>query len=166
MATPPKFHELPADVQAKLKAQYPLIHLASEQTPLLNMAMGLTRKSSGGPRRAPEHDEQVRLFAKVLSDPLTGDLPIYAVPNGGQRNKAVAGKLKAEGVRSGVLDVNVDVARGPYHGLRIEMKIKPNKLSDEQVKWAQRLVAQGYKVVVAWSADEAWTAIVEYLALV
>jgi hypothetical protein len=44
---------------------------------------------------------------------------LYAVPNGGFRHKAVAGKMKAQGVRAGVLDFNLDVARGGYHGLRI-----------------------------------------------
>ena len=30
---------------------------------------------------------------------------IFAIPNGGQRHKAVAAKLKAEGVKSGVPDL-------------------------------------------------------------
>ena len=47
---------------------------------------------------------------------------LYAVPNGGFRHKSVAGRMKAQGARAGVPDFNLDVARGPYHGLRIELK--------------------------------------------
>jgi hypothetical protein len=72
---------------------------------------------------------------------------MFAIANGGQRHKAVAAKLKATGVKSGVLDVCLPVARGGYHGLFIEMK-KPKKgvVSANQKFWALNLARQGFRV--------------------
>lgn len=83
----------------------------------------------------------------------------FAIPNGGQRHKATAGRLKAEGVRAGVLDVMLPVARGSCHGLWIEFKFGKNTLSKEQAEEADALVAAGYAVVVAWDWERAkdWT---------
>lgn len=47
---------------------------------------------------------------------------LLAIPNGGHRSKATAGRLKAEGVRAGVPDVALPVARAPHGGLWIELK--------------------------------------------
>ena len=47
---------------------------------------------------------------------------VFAIPNGGLRNVVVAKKMKAEGVKPGVLDLFFTLARGGYHGLFIEMK--------------------------------------------
>lgn len=43
----------------------------------------------------------------------------WAVPNGGKRSKAEAGRLKAEGVKSGVPDLTV-VHDGMYYGLEVK----------------------------------------------
>jgi len=98
---------------------------------------------------------------------------IFAVPNGGDRHKAVAAKLKAEGVKPGVPDlclpypVTVDesIYFYHYHGLYIEMKSKEAKgrVSPEQKKWLEYLEGVGYKVNVAWSANEAIQIIEAYL---
>ena len=42
---------------------------------------------------------------------------LYHVPNGGSRNKAEAGRFKAEGVKAGVPDLCLPVPRGEFHGL-------------------------------------------------
>lgn len=47
---------------------------------------------------------------------------LYHVPNGGSRKKSEAGRFKAEGVKAGVPDLCLPVARGGYHGLYIELK--------------------------------------------
>lgn len=76
---------------------------------------------------------------------------IFAIPNGGHRSKAVAGKLKAEGVRAGVPDLLVPVARHGYHGAFIELKVGRNKPTENQNLWAGLLKDQGYKVSVFWN---------------
>ncbi|HDS1304210.1 TPA: VRR-NUC domain-containing protein [Stenotrophomonas maltophilia] len=93
------------------------------------------------------------------------------VPNGGRRGKLEAARLKAQGVRAGYPDLVLDVARGEYHGLRIELKAtrtdlgrKP-EVSAAQRSWLTRLQQQGYRAVVC----EGWLAAREellfYLAL-
>ena len=73
---------------------------------------------------------------------------LYAVPNGGHRNYVTAAKLKAEGVVSGVSDLNLDVARHGYHGLRIELKTETGRQSPSQRAWQKKVEAQGYRYVL------------------
>lgn len=119
-------------------------------------------------RNQPEHCEQVILMQRVALDHRTNRLLLTAVPNGGQRHPAVAGKLKAEGVKRGVPDILVfewapDGKGGMFCGLAIEMKIKPNKPTPEQVGWMEALTRRGWSCVVAYSADEAWAALTAYI---
>jgi hypothetical protein len=114
-----------------------------------------------------EHDEQVALFrwARMREDLYPELEMLYAVPNGGHRHKAVAAKLKAEGVKAGVLDVNLDIARGPYHGLRGEMKYGKNTTTPMQDNWIYRYEKWGYKTGVWYSWLEAARAICDYLGI-
>ena len=116
-----------------------------------------------------EHQHQVAVidwWAYACKGYGLPEFALYAVPNGGARHPAVAAKLKAEGVRAGILDLNLD-AKSPGDpsamGLRIEMKVKPNRASKEQVAVIDYLRRAGYHVVVAWDADEAIQAITGYL---
>jgi hypothetical protein len=88
---------------------------------------------------------------------------LYAIPNGGHRHKAVAGKLKAEGVKAGVWDVALDVGRNGFHGLRIEMKFGYNKLTASQVEWGRRYVLYNYSCAVCRKWEKAAAAILHYL---
>jgi len=120
------------------------------------------------PRRRPverEHFEQKALFDWAAYQ--SGKIPelalMYAIPNGGKRSKAVAGKLKAEGVKAGVPDICLPVACGKYHGLYIELKAEGGRASDSQRSWMVALAAQQYRVhlCVGWHAAKA--VIEEYL---
>lgn len=84
-------------------------------------------------------------------------VPVFHVPNGGYRNKAEAARLKAQGVRAGVPDLCVPMARGGYHGLYIEMKDAGGKgrVSEHQREWLERLRAEGYCAWVCHGADKA-----------
>lgn len=74
---------------------------------------------------------------------------MYAIPNGGKRYKATAVRLKMEGVKSGVPDICLPVARGHYHGLYIEMKRqRGGSVSESQKEWLADLKAQGYLAIV------------------
>ena len=89
---------------------------------------------------------------------------IFAIPNGGHRHPAVAAKLKAEGVRAGVPDLMLPVARRGYHGAFLELKVSPNKPTEQQLAWIRNLRAEGYLCHVVWdSVDEAMGLIEWYL---
>lgn len=68
-----------------------------------------------------EAEEQIALFEWARLQ--TGRFPelalLYHVPNGGSRNKIEAARLRAQGVKSGVPDLCLPVARGASHGLYI-----------------------------------------------
>ena len=75
---------------------------------------------------------------------------IFHIPNGGKRNIQTAMRLKLEGVKPGVPDLFLPVARRGYHGLFIEMKrIKGGSISKDQNKWEIWLTAEGFAWVRA-----------------
>lgn len=75
----------------------------------------------------------------------------------------VAAKMKAEGVRAGVPDLFLPVARQGFHGLWIELKSAKGRVTTVQAAWHERLRAQGYRVVVCRGWCEARDEIVKYL---
>lgn len=111
--------------------------------------------------------EQCALFEWV--DWHVGQYPdlalLYAVPNGGLRNKVIAAQLKRSGTRAGVPDVCLCVARKGWHGLFIELKYGRNPATPEQLEWLARLTEQGYLAVcvVGWQA--AMKVIEDYLGI-
>lgn len=89
---------------------------------------------------------------------------LYAIPNGGKRAIKTAIALKAQGVKSGVPDMCLPVAREGYHGLYIELKRqKGGTVSETQKSWITALEGQGYKAVVCKGAEDAIRTIKEYL---
>ena len=88
---------------------------------------------------------------------------IFHIPNGGKRNKLEAIKLKKEGVKAGVPDLFLPVARRGYNGLFIELEYGRNKATPKQKEWINNLNAQGYKAVVCNGFDEARLTIEEYI---
>lgn len=114
-----------------------------------------------------EHLEQVALFDLLrANESRHPELKwIFAVPNGGSRHPVVAGKLKAEGVKRGVSDICIPIARQGYHGAFIEMKFGKNKLTPEQKEFHEFLESSGYKPFVAYSSREAQSAIEGYLGI-
>jgi hypothetical protein len=126
-----------------------------------------------------EHEEQavVIQWANLMS----GQYPelglLFAIPNGaklpffktqGRNGKTYrwspeAEKLKAEGLKPGVPDMMLPVARKGFHGLFIEAKYKDNKPSPAQTAFLDALAGQGYLAVVCWSAEEIIETITEYL---
>lgn len=84
-----------------------------------------------------EHLEQVDFVAWFRRN--YPDVRIFAIPNGGYRGKAQAGKLKAEGVSPGVPDLYI-----PEWRLWIEMKReKGGTLSPAQKEWREYLESIG-----------------------
>lgn len=107
--------------------------------------------------RSPEHNLQcacVRWFG-VQYPRLR--LRLFAVPNGGQRNAAVAARLKAEGVLPGVSDLILLVPRSGYGALCIEMKTvsKSSRQSPRQKEWEADITRGGeYRYAVCRNVDE------------
>lgn len=90
---------------------------------------------------------------------------LHAIPNGGSRHPVEAKHLKAQGVKAGIPDIFLPVARQGYHGLYIELKrIKGGRVSEAQQMWLDYLRKQGYKAEVCMGFDEARREIVVYLA--
>jgi len=89
---------------------------------------------------------------------------MHAIPNSGAGAQGGrAGWLKAEGVKPGVPDAFLPVARAGWHGLYIEFKSAVGELSDAQERVGLELLAQGYAVMVFDDAEEAVRAVVHYL---
>lgn len=107
-------------------------------------------------RRLSEAEEQTAFFRWIeWARHLAPELDLFFhVPNGGSRNKVEAGRLKAQGVRAGVPDLCLPVARGGFHGLFIELKVDGGRPSAAQKEWLRLLAAQGYRaeICVGWLA--------------
>lgn len=88
---------------------------------------------------------------------------IFAIPNGGLRDKITAGKLKHEGVKRGVPDIFVPLpvvtVHQRYAGLFVEMKREADKdakrakgrTSTEQERWIAHLRRVGYACSVCFN---------------
>ena len=86
------------------------------------------------------------------------------IPNGGLRSKTEAVRFKKLGVKAGVSDLFLPVARGGFHGLWIEMKRKRGgKLSPDQKEWIEDMLSNGYQALRADGAEEACDIIFKYL---
>jgi hypothetical protein len=88
---------------------------------------------------------------------------IYAIPNGSKRNIVTATKLKAEGVTKGIPDIHIPIANRFYHGLYIEMKIKPNSPTTSQKEMMNQLHTNGYKCSVCYSLEDFMSVVNEYM---
>lgn len=112
-----------------------------------------------------EHAQQVALFAwAALEATRYPELRLmFAIPNGGERNKVVAANLKAEGVRASVPDIFLPVPRGKFHGLFIEMKKEGGRVQDGQKEMIQALLQQGYGACVCVGYQAAKNTIISYL---
>ena len=118
-----------------------------------------------------EHQEQVKLFRMFAAsedfDMRVLMTMIFAIPNesyGGTKRDMLHGKrLKNAGRKVGVPDICVPIARGGYYGCFIEMKVGYNKPSKKQEMWINNLRKQNYFVKVCYSAEAAYTIILDYL---
>lgn len=128
----------------------------------------ITQKIPQPKVRLSEAQEQCKLMAWAGHCLDAGIYPelewLYAIPNGGKRDRAEAAHLKRQGVKPGVPDLCLPVPRGEFHGLYIEMKVGRNKPTENQLAWILGLKRNGYAVMVCYGAKEAQDAIRRYLA--
>jgi hypothetical protein len=114
----------------------------------------------------PEYDEGIALMTMVRL--YEGRVPqlrmLIHVPNGGARDVITGAKLKASGVKRGVPDYILFVARGEYHGLAIELKrLRGGTLSPEQKEWLNDLRSEGWRAEVCCGHTAAWRVLEDYL---
>lgn len=104
-----------------------------------------------------EHDIQAAYFQLVRLN-MPGTKLIYAVPNGiNIKSFATRVKYMQEGRVPGVPDVNIDYARGGYHGMRIEFKRDAKKKpSEDQVEAMAQLTRENYLAELHHDVEQAW----------
>ena len=115
-----------------------------------------------------EEQEQKAVFswAEWMSNRIPELQLLFHIPNGGLRSKTEAKRMKSAGVKPGVPDLFLPVARAGYHGLFIELKRKKGgRLSEEQKQWIADLEGQGYMAVSAYGCEEACDIIEWYFRL-
>lgn len=112
-----------------------------------------------------EEQEQIAVFrwAKMEEQKYPELKLLYHIPNGGHRNKATAGRLKAAGVKRGVPDICLPVPKGNYAGLYIELKAGKNKTTSDQDYWLEALSKYGYYTTVCYGFEEAVNTITKYI---
>ncbi|MGA9851859.1 MAG: hypothetical protein WBR15_02890 [Gammaproteobacteria bacterium] len=99
---------------------------------------------------------------------------LIAYPNGGKRLYTEAARMAGLGVKKGVVDLFLPLARHGFHGLWIEMK-KPihafpsrsaarDAVTDEQESWICKMEKAGHAAAPCYGWDEARTLLEEYLA--
>lgn len=112
-----------------------------------------------------EDEEQIWLFswAKLKLGRFPELALMHHIPNGGQRSKSEAARFKAMGVKRGVSDIFLPVARGGYHGLYIELKAKDGKAEKEQKEWIAAVREQGYCAAVCFGGEIAANLVEAYL---
>ena len=92
-------------------------------------------------------------------------LLLFAVPNGGARNKREAGILKGEGVTAGVADMILLKPSGGFASLCIEFKTeeKGSTQRETQKQWQKAAEAAGNKYVICRSFDDFRKEVISYL---
>ena len=90
---------------------------------------------------------------------------LYHVKNETKGGAAQVAMDKALGVKKGVPDLCLPVARGRYHGLYIELKTETGRTSEAQRWWGERLLEQGYMFEVCHGWRSAVGVLEWYLSL-
>jgi hypothetical protein len=89
---------------------------------------------------------------------------LFAVPNAAKRGVKLAAMMKASGLKAGVPDLLLPVARNGFIGMAIEMKFGKNKLTAAQQEWAEGLKSLGWRYVVCYDWEKGREALKDYLS--
>jgi ADP-heptose:LPS heptosyltransferase len=117
-----------------------------------------------------EEEEQIALFRWIsYAQNFLPELQLlYHIPNGGYRSTTEAKRFKAAGVKAGIPDLHLPVARvvngKRYNSLYIELKVGKNTPSKQQKEVISKLKEAGNAVVVCYGSEQAQQALSEYLA--
>ena len=96
---------------------------------------------------------EAKLQEDVIADLQKKGVPNYGTPNGSaqmMKNFALGNALRKRGAHDGTWDILIFRKGGDgTAGLAIELKIKPNKLSEDQVNWGERMEKEGWRCVLS-----------------
>lgn len=127
------------------------------------------KKPRKGGKREAEGEEQAELVARFRELYPDIGLLLVHIPNGGSRRNAFEGwRLKQQGVRAGVSDLLLPVARGGFFGLWIEFKAAPPNdaaVTDAQKEWVDLMREQGYRAEICLGVAAALAVLTDYLSM-
>jgi hypothetical protein len=153
----------------------PTLYMTKAESGSRRSGLTSTPRSSGGKAKPVdwEYQEQCALFewAKLAGKTMPELEFLTATLNGVRLSPFLAKKAKRGGMKKGPFDIYLDVRRGRYSGLRVELKRKANKAlgvekgrpSKDQLKWGEHYTANGFLALICYGADEAIQAITKYL---
>jgi len=126
----------------------------------------IDEKEGNKPKRNVSHEEdniQEAFFntARMIFPKLNKLL--FAVPNGGKRDKKEAARFKRQGVVPGISDIICLVPNKEYHFLCLETKTEKGVLSEDQIKFQKQIGASGGLYLVFRSAAEGIELLTKYL---
>lgn len=104
-----------------------------------------------------ETTEQILLFYWALrNEDFVPELKLmFHVPNEGKRKQSTGSIMKAAGMKSGVPDICLPVARKGYHALYIELKYGNGRTTETQNDMISELKAAGNAVHVCYGFEAA-----------
>lgn len=131
----------------QLAAAPAVLPIASAQPPKRS-----PRTTKPAPVKISEDDLQIACFqwVELMRHQYKILTWLVHVPNGGKRPRGAAGRLKAMGVKKGVLDVILPLPYNGWAGLAIELKVGSNKPTEEQEDWLAVFAAAGYYTAVCY----------------
>lgn len=101
-----------------------------------------------------EESIQKTVIHRIRIDPLLRKLIIH-IPNEGKRSPRYGKLLKDMGLREGVFDLQVLMARRGFIGAWIELKSQDGKLTQAQKEFQKDMHEQNYFTAVCHSIEEA-----------
>lgn len=126
---------------------------------------GVAPKKRAKPRQI-ERQEQMKFNAWFDKFLWTKGYRWFHPANGGSRGNLIeAVNFKRSGVKAGVPDVILPMARKSHHGLVIELKRPDGKLRDvdvEQIGWLDWFDGQGWSAHVAFGFEKARGIVTDY----
>lgn len=129
----------------------------AEQSSLVKLPFHIIKKLG------PESLEQISVMEYLRYKYPQAEKVTFHVANERKQNKIWGLVMSHMGLKAGIPDIMMPIARKGYHGLFIEMKSKKGRLSDNQIRMIELLANQNYLVKVAYGCEQAIKAINSYL---
>ena len=108
-------------------------------------------------------EHQIQCAVKEFSE--LYQLPMFSIPNEGQRSVGMAYKLKKSGMLPGVSDLFFMRGNAEHKGLFIELKVPGNKPTQLQLNFIALANAEGYKALVCYGLNDAISTIKDFYQL-